>query len=468
MKEGADNIEQRRSKFRELVSQVKNDEIRESTCYSPSSAILIGGAGYAGQKYGHLYREAGIPVLSVIDTVPESQAFSLDAKYLQITDQNPLERCVEEALDDFPQAAVFIATPQGTHVPILSQLASILYERRVPVRIEKPLATSLGELQSFLELIRDPNRGGFLNQMVTGGYTLDKATPELVALGAFPADDDLLQHIKPIDSTMPDFSKTYGDAAKNKREFGELKKIGFHFIEGREDIRDVVGEKYGKRTYLAFYPGGGISADLIDHVVDKLVLLGYVTPESKFLSCYVGYTPMGLSESSFPWPIPKKEGLAETDVAISMKTGDVPLVLSWGKRGPQALGDRRRSSLYFENATLTTTYETNDNKQSNILNIKTNDGQENAYYLNVDPWVLMLKRFCGIWSNKIKSSKGIYPQTLSVLLQEDIFALWKHESPLFFSTDPRFQVKDKGRTQGDIDRMRRDEKVVKSILEKTK
>lgn len=471
MTEIASGIEQNRSELKRQVSQIKNDEVKESVCYPPSSAILIGGGGYSGQRYGHLYEEAGIPVLSVIDTASKSQTFSKEApntKYLQITDQNPLERCLEKALDDFPQAAVFITTPQGTHVPILSQVAPILYERQVPVRIEKPLAVSSEELQNFFELVNDPNRKGFLNQMVAGGYTLDKATPELVALGVFPADDYLLRHIKPIDPGMPDFAETYGNVAENKRKFGVLKKVGFHFIEGREDIRDVVGEKYGNRTHLAFYPGGGISADLIDHVVDKLVLLGYITPESKFFSSYIGYTPIGLSETSFPWHIPEKEGLTETEVTISMKTGDVPLVLSWGKRGPLPLGDRRKSSLYFENATLTTIYETNNRGQSNILNIKTTDGQEHAYYPDIDPWVLMLKRFVGIWANTIKSSRGIYPQILSALLQEDIFTLWKHDAPQFFATDPRYQARDKGREQRHIRKMERDEKVVRNILEKTK
>lgn len=469
--ERAGIIEQKRAELKRQVAQIKNDEGKESLCYNPSSAVLIGGGGYSGSKYRRLYKEAGIPVSSVVDTAPKPQTFSQDlpnAKYLQITDQNPLERRLEEALDGFPQAAVFITTPQGTHVPILSQVAPVLYERRIPVRIEKPLAASLGELQNFLELVDDPNKRGFLNQMVAGGYTLDKATPELIALGAFPADDDLLRHIKPIDPATPNFAETYGDADKNKREFGKLKKIGFHFNEGREDIRDVVGKKYGNRIHLAVYPGGGISADLIDHVVDKLVVLGYITPESRFSSVYVGYTPIGSAETSFPWPIPERGGLAETEAGVSMKTDNVPLVLSWGKRGPEFLGDKRKSTLYFENATLATIYGTNNLGQSNIFIVKTSDGQEHSYYVDVDPWILMLQRFNRVWKNSPGSVRGIYPQVLSSLLQEDIFNIWSHKPPIFFTADQDLRIRDQGLEQRHIGRMKRDEKVVRSILEKTK
>lgn len=465
-------IERVRRELRGVVSQIRDYELEDSVCYPPSSAILIGGGGFTGQTYGPLYEQAGIPVSSIIDITPETDTDVRkklpNAKYLEITAQNPLEKRLEEALNNFPGAAVFITTPQGAHVSILNQIAPILYERQVPVRIEKPLAISIGELQEFFGIINDPNRRGFLNQIVAGGFTLDKATPELIALGAFPANENLLNTIKPTSPEMPDFKETYGDSEKNKRRFGRLKQVGFHFIEGREDIRDVIGERYDNRTYLAVYPGGGISADLIDHVVDKLVVLGYLTPESKLFSCYVGYTPIGLSETSFPWPIPEKEGLAETEVEVAMKTGDVPLILSWGKRGPQSLDDKRKSSLYFENATLTTTYETNSQGQSNIFTVKTNDGQEHSYYLDANPWVLMLQRFLGVWNNSLKSSRGIYPQALSSLLQEDIFNLWKHEPSIFFTADQRFRVKDKGLTQTHIDRIQRDERVVKDILDKTK
>lgn len=463
-------IEQRRLKLRRVVSQIRDDEQKNSLCYSPTSAILIGGAGSAGQTYGSLYEQAGIPVGCIIDITSgagTSVGEVFPKKYLQITAQNPVEKCLEEALNDFPEASVFITTPQGAHVSILSQITPILNERKVPVRIEKPLAISMDELQEFFGIINDPNRIGFLNQMVAGGFTLDKATPELIALGVFPANENLLRYIKPTSSETPDFAETYGDSEENKRRFGRLKQVGFHFIEGRGTIRDVIGEKYGNRTYLAVYPGGGISADLIDHVVDKLVVLGYLTPESKFASVYAGYTPIGTTETSFPWPIPKERGLAETEVEVSMRTDDVPLVLSWGKRGPENLGDKRKSSLYFENAILTTTYETNSLGQSNIFTIKTNDGQEHSYYLDANPWVLMLQRFMGVWNNSVKSSRGIYPQVLSSLLQEDIFNLWRHDPTTFFTVDQRFKKRDKGLAQTHIDRMGRDETVVKTLLEKS-
>lgn len=466
-----DALEQRRAELNRKLSQIREEEKKESTNYSPTSAILIGGGGHMVKRYGSLFEQAGLPVSAIIDLKPQEETLSNaslpDIKYLQITDVSPLEKQVEKALDEFPQAAVFITTPQGTHIEILDHISSLLYDRKSPIRIEKPLATSLSELDVFLALTTDPAKKDFVKQMVAGGYTLDKATPELITLGVFPTTESVLRHIKPINSTSPDFLTTYTDPSVNMKRFGKLKHIGFYFHEGRSDIRDVVGRKFGERTYLAVYPGGGMISDLTDHISDKLATLKFLTPDSRFFTTYIGYVPMGAAEASFPWPVPQNEGLAEFEVATTLKTGDIPVVLSWGKRGPEFLGDKRKSTLYFENATVSTDYSTNERGQANISSVTTSDDQKHSYYLDVNPWILMLERFKGVWNNSLPGGiRGIYPQVLSTIFQEDILNIWKHNPTAFFQIDPRHRIRDQGIEKRHMSRMKLDEEVVRGLLTK--
>ena len=445
------------------IARVKTQEQGRSSCYVPDSAILIGGGGHVGQKYGPLFVQGGLPVSAVIDTRSTDEALSTlpNTQYLQVTDGSSVISCLEEALDAHPQAAVFITTPQGTHIDVLEQIAPLVHARKAPVRIEKPLATNLAELKQFLALVNDPRREGLLNQMVAGGYTLDKATPELIALGALPATDSLIRHIRPVDPDSPDFATTYSDPVRNRESFGDLKRIGFHFHEGRPDIRDVVGGKFGNRTYLALYPGGGLVSDLTDHVTDKLIALGHLTPDSRLFSTFLGYIPMGIADTPFPWPVPENEGLAEFHAETTLKTGNVPLVLGWGKRAPQFLGDKRKSTFHFENATLSTDYSTNEHGQSNIFSVTTEDTQH-SYYLDADPWALMLKRFRGVWSNDLPgTARGIYPQVVSTAFQTDIVNIWKGDPTVLFATDPRHRLRNGGLEARHVDKMKRDEKWIR-------
>lgn len=400
---------------------------------APDAVILLGGGGSTGKKYGPLFARAGLPVSAILDINPEERSISRaslpQAEYHQLSSDFSAEE-VGRALDRFPGAALVVMTPQETHADLLSKLAPLIAARGTSVWIDKPLAMSAKEAILVADLLN--KYPDLAHNVLSGGYTLDKATPELALLGVLDVSHPLLNKIKPADENTPDFVETYLAGSFNRAKLGKLLNVRFLFIEGREDIREVVG-KYG-RTHLALYPGGGMTGDLLEHLSDKLIREGILDFEdSEILSVYLGYTPMGLSRTSFPWQVPQDQGLAETEGEILMFGKDrTPVILSYGKRGAQFLGDVRRSKLTFEHATLETQYLTTKTGQSNVFVISNKGGPTHSYYIDEDPYVLMLNRFKALWSGDLQGEGGLYAQLVNAFLIEDVYRIWQKKDPVLF------------------------------------
>lgn len=399
---------------------------------TPDKVILLGGGGVTGRRYGPRFAQAGMPVAAIIDIAPEEKVASLsvlpDAEYHQVPPNFSTDG-IEAVLERFPDAALVVMTPQETHSNILLKLGPMLARRKTPVWIDKPLVITEQQAKDVINLVDQyPTLG---HQVLSGGYSLDKATPELVLLGALGDDYPLIGSIKPTDGKTPDFKTAYANTDEVRKKLGRLKNVRSLFIEGRKDIREIIG-KYG-RTHLAFYPDGGITGDLLDHLTDKLFRLGILSPDSELLSVYLGYTPIGSAKTSFPWQVPEERGLADIEGEhIMFGKNGVPVLLNYGKRGPEFLGDTRVSKLTFEHAVLETDYKTAEQGQSNIFTIKYEDGTTHSYFIDQDPYALMLQRYKGLWSGNLQGQGGLYAQLCTGILIEDLYRVWKKQEPHIF------------------------------------
>lgn len=400
---------------------------------APNKVILLGGGGVTGKRYGPIFADASMPVAAVVDIKPEEEAISLSAlpqaEYHQLTPDFSAND-IEAILKKFPDAALVDMTPQENHSNHLLRLGPMLARRGTPVWIDKPLVVSEQQARDVISLVDQyPTLG---HQILSGGYALDKATPEMILLGSFGDDYPFIGSIKPTDEQTPDFKATYADSDEIRKNLGRLENVRFLFIEGRTDIREIIG-KYG-RTHLAFYPGGGMTGDMLDHLTDKLFRCGILSPDSELLSTYLGYTPIGgTAKTSFPWQVPKERGLAEIEGEHIMFGRDrVPVLLNYGKRGAEFLGDIRRSKLTFEHAVLETNYRTAEQGQSNIFTIRYEDGTIHSYFIDQDPYVLMLQRYKELWSGKLQGQGGLYAQLCTGILIEDLYRVWKEQEPHVF------------------------------------
>lgn len=381
---------------------------------------MILGGGITAATYGQKFQEADIPIKALLDTKPRENVKALnaleDVEYYQLPSQY-CAKDVEEILARHPNSALVVMTPQHTHANILSNLGGMISQREILTWIDKPLVMTAKDVQMIIDLItKFPNLAHLL---VSGGFTLDKATPELILMGNFSES-----YPYPIND-LPSVD-----------ELGSLRNVRFLFMEGSQKFREVVGS-YG-RPHLAFYPGGGMLGDLLEHLTDKLIRMDIIDLDSQPLSVYLGYTPIGESTTSFPWQVPQATGLAETEaeLIISGKNG-VPIFLNFGKRLPEFLGDIRRSILDFENFRLKTDYSTSKDDYTASLLVVSKDGQSSKHILKGDPYILMLKRYQMLWNGEINGEGGIYVQLVNALLIDGVYKAWKGEIPSIFRSHPK-------------------------------
>lgn len=405
---------------------------------APTETILIGGAGVTGRQYGSFFTQAGLPVCSVLDISPKNEAVSLgalgDAEYNQLSDPFDIQT-VKVALRRHPGAAIYVMTPQGTHTQWLEALAPVILEHGTSLAMEKPLAMSVQDARNIINLI---NRHPELAHLaMAGSYTTFKAAALLGLFGAIDKNSPVLDDIKPLDDETPDF-QTYLDGF-DSAQLGGLKDIRCLFMEGRKGTREVIGT-YG-RTHLALYPGGGMTGDLLEHPLDPLVRLGVIDPDSQFSRVYLGYTPVGEAATSFPWQVPDKQGLAEMEGELTFYgSSNIPVLVTYGKRGPEFIGDVRRTRLIFSNGTtMEVGYVTSTGGRSNIFTINHLGEKPHSYYLNQDPYVSMLQQYRGLWGGSLQGEGGLYIQLVNACMIGDIYSTWREQEPTLFQRSAKFR-----------------------------
>lgn len=426
-----------RSKLIQGLLKVKSlEESPRERRNPPNEIILLGGGGLTGKQFGNFFAEAGMPVCEVIDILPKDKAVSLEAlpnaAYVQLP--SPFdEQTIEDAIKEHPNAAVHIMTPQGTHLEWLQSLAPIITKYKTPLSIEKPIAMNAQEAQKIIEIIdRYPK---LAHQITAGSYTTFKAAALLGMFGAIDRKSPVLSHIKPLDDKTPDFQDAYMGKSQN---LGKLVNGSCIFIEGRKNIREVIG-KYN-RKHLALYPKGGMTADLLGHPLDPLVSLGMINPNVKFSKVYLGYLPIDAG-TSFPWQVPTGKGLAEIEGEVTLLAKEnAPIFVTYGKRGPESLGDIRRSMLKFENGTvIEIQYLTSPEGKSNIVIVRRPEGPTHSYYLDQNPYLSMLEQDKGLWSGTLQGEGGIYGQLFNGFMIEDIHRIWRGEDPIIFTKAKNFR-----------------------------
>lgn len=462
-----EGFESRESVVQSLQTLKKLELGPREVTRTPKSIILIGGAGVTAQKYAERIAGAGLTVDAIADFKPKSQVelkgFLSNAEYLQLPDNySSLE--IESLAERHPDAALVVMTPQDTHADILIKLAGLIEKRKLPTWIDKPLALSAQESLKVLDLLASHPRLAHL--VVSGGYTIDKATPELLFYGVFDANYPFSDRIRPMDPQTPNFLDTYSNSEENRQKLGKLKNVRFLFIEGRHGTREVIGS-YG-RPHLAVYPGGGITGDLLEHLTDKLIRMDLLNTEAQFVSAYLGYISPGSSETSVPWKQPENKGLAEIEGEVLMlNVQGVPISLSYGKRGPEFLGDIRRSRLMFDNGTIETQYTTTVKGEFNQLTIYKADGTVHRYFLEGDSYSMMLERYKLLWSGKLQGQSGLYSQLCNAFLIDDIYRFWNQQKPFLFKQSVKAAKYRSGRNrdlkQQDLDRMDQDWKALLNL-----
>lgn len=428
---------------------------------APKSIILIGGAGVTAQRYAERISKADLVVEAVADLKPADQVELrgplAGAEYLQLT-ANYSSKDIEKLTKKYPDAALVAMTPQDTHTEILLKLAGLIERDSIPTWIDKPLAMSTAESIKVLRLLITHPRLAHL--VVSGGYTIDKATPELIFYGVFDPNYPFSDRIKPLDSQTPDFLEAYGNTERNRQKMGSLKNVKFLFVEGRPATREIIG--WVGRAHLAVFPGGGITGDLLEHPTDKLFKMGILDIDTKLLSVYLGYTSPGTANTSIPWEKPEGRGLADIEGEIIMQNRDgVPILLSYGKRGPEFLGDIRRSKLTFEHGIIETQYKTTDQgREFNQFTVFNADGSRHNYLLDGDSYAMMLERYKLLWSGQLTGQSTLYSQLCNAFFIEDIFRVWDQQNSCLFECSPKADKfrsnRNRELTQHDLEKMEQD------------
>lgn len=456
---------ERRDLIQDLIRVRQLEQAFRSPKPTPAETILLGGAGVTGRQYGPFFAQAGLPICEVIDISPKADVKALEvlsgAEYRQLSSPFDIQT-IEEAVKRHPRAAIYVMTPQDTHTQWLSNLAPLIIDQRIPLAMEKPLAMDEHEAQQIISLI---NQYPDLAHLVTAGsYTTFKAAALLSLFGVIDKNSPVLKLIKPLDDKTPDFQETY---LNYSYKLGQLTNVRCLFMEGSKDIREVIGS-YG-RTHLALYPGGGMTGDLLEHPLDPLIRLGIIDPESKFSRVYLGYTPIGKAAVSFPWQVPDKEGLAEIEGELTLYGKDnAPVLVTYGKRGPEFIGNVRRSKLTFSDGTIMEIqYVTaaNADGRSNIFTIQRPDSPLHTYYLDQHPYpyISMLEQYKGLWSGNLQGEGGLYSQLVNAFMIGDIYRIWKGEEPSLFLKSEKFRKQKNTESSKYQDRQDRDFKSIKKM-----
>jgi hypothetical protein len=184
----------------------------------------------------------------------------------------------------------------------------------------------------------------------------------------------------------------------------------------------------------------------MEHASESLIRQGMIDAESSSIcKAYLGYIPYGMNSSvcaSMPWQYPKngEKTLADIEGDVMFRTTidnqSVPVRLDWGKRG--ALGqDIRRLRVRYANGSMTMEYRSSSHPMPNFLNIHINGQPDRNYFLDGDPYQLMLIRMKSLWSGSLQGEGGLSAQLVNAFLIEDLYNSWMGKPTKVFIMDSR-------------------------------
>jgi hypothetical protein len=413
-----------------------------------TETILYGGTGPTAEKYIPHFRKAGMPVVRLVGTRPQDNispkilSECMEARYHQASGKNAVDiDLLADLHDQHPHAAIVFMTPQHLHAQTLLDIASLVAEQNIRVWIDKPLALDSDEGLLILNTIQKYPRLAHL--VMSGGYTIDKGLPVLLARGAMDTSHPGTKYIQPMDDSTPSFESFLENRDQIFEQLGELENINFKFFERRPAVREIIPDRW----HLAFFNNqkkGGMVGDLSEHTTELLIRQRLIDPfVTKMTGVYLRYNSFYDPQVSNPWQYPKGDETVLADIAGSVQlntqesTGrNIPINLSWGKRGPTEVDDRKLE-MQFTDGTMTMDYRssTPDEKVPNRFTVDLADGTTYKYGLVADPYVLMLQRMKALWSGRMQGESGLLAQITHAGLQDDIYNMWMGRQNRVFRAD---------------------------------
>jgi hypothetical protein len=412
-----------------------------------TETILYGGTGSTGNRYIEYFRRAGMPVVSLIgtrswnDISSKTQSECAGATYHRASPNTPVDvDLVADLQDKHPRAAIVFMTPQHLHAETFVQIAPLVAERNIPVWIDKPLALDTDEGVMILNTIQ--KYPTLAHRIMSGGYTIEKGLALLLTTRAMDMSHPGKNYIQPLDDATPSFDSFLQNRDELLEQLGELTNISFRFLERRPAVREIIPD----RAHLAFYSKdrkGGMVGDLSEHTTEALIRQRLIDPYmSKMTGVDLRYNSFYDPKVSIPWQYPKGDEtvLADIEGSVDLRTlindRTIPIHLSWGKRGPTEVDDRKLVAQYSD-GTMTMEYRsgTAEEKVPNRFSIDLSNGNSYKYGMFAEPYELMLHRFKSLWSGRMQGESGLLAQLTHAGLQDDIRNMWMGKPNRVFMTD---------------------------------
>lgn len=276
----------------------------------------------------------GMRIVAVIDILSKDR---LHPKMQEIIDQERIQYLHpdQDQLDIFLQGnaagAGVVMTPNDSHVKYAAFFAS----HGMPVYVEKPLATSLNDLEEFLSIPAE-----FLKHIYCAEYCTDgKALNLLYAAGVISKDDPRSVYI-----SNPEINEFY-------RQIGRLISIQGKMLEGEGTTGTA-----DHRKWLLEGKHGGMIRDLLSHLFGPLYDAGLASSEIIDLQVKLGRHDKGMSLGQ--WRPLKRAAEGETYAAINgrflIPGGEPTFHFEVGKYWPK---HDRFLELVFEKGLIRMSYE---------------------------------------------------------------------------------------------------------------
>lgn len=313
--------------------------------------LIVAGGGEG--TYKNLYPvtqsknpDLGMRIHTVIDVVPHKE---LHPKMQDIIASESVHfiRGKEGVLIPIPEnSAGVVMTPNASHLPWTEYFVS----RGIPIYVEKPAATSLADLNRFLDIAaRHPKL------VYAAEYCVDgKGLGLLAACGSMRAGDPRNQYVTYRNHNVPQSpgrSSLSQDIVYFFRELGQLVEVCGTMLEGEGTAGTA-----DHRAWLLEGSHGGMVRDLTSHLFGPLYDTGLVGADAFGLRVALGKHESGMALGTHrPLKSPAEgETFASIKGVFLAPHGLVPFHFMVGKYAPK---HDRVLKLGFERGSVVLDYE---------------------------------------------------------------------------------------------------------------